>query len=200
MRPIHRTVYASDKNTRGGGFSAAKPPKIPHRFHPPEPAIFLLTGPRGVGKTTVCLRAVALAQQAGFSCAGLLTLREDEDQRVVVSVRTGLRRPLTTTDPAGVRVGRFLFDPAALAWGAEILAQSTPCDLLVVDELGPLELRGEGWAVGLETLRRGAFRLGLVVVRPELVEEMLARFPHAYVLEVTLENRDDLPGRIIARI
>lgn len=162
-----------------------------------EPVLFLLTGPRGVGKTTVCLRAVARAQQAGFSCAGVLTLQEDEDRRVVADVRTGMRRPLTTTDPSGIRWGRFLFDPAALAWGAEILARSTPCDLLVVDELGPLELRGEGWAVGLETLHRGAFRLGLVVVRPELVEEAQARLPGARILEVTPENREELPGWIL---
>ncbi len=162
--------------------------------------IFLLTGSRGVGKTTVCLRAVALARQAGFSCAGLLTLREDKERRVVVDVRSGQRRPLTTTGPTGVRVGRFLFDPATLAWGAEILARSPPCDLLVVDELGPLELRGEGWATGMETLRKGSFRLGLVVVRPELVEEVRVLFPQAQVLEVTLENREELPGWILARM
>lgn len=165
----------------------------------PQPLVFLVTGPRGIGKTTLCLRTVARAREAGLSCAGLLTLQE-ENGRWVVDVRTGLSRPLTTTDPAGVRVGRFLFDPAALDWGSEILAHSTPCDLLVVDELGPLELRGEGWAVGLDVLRQRAFRLGLAVVRLELVTEVLARLPYARVIEVTRENRDGLPDRILARM
>jgi Predicted nucleotide kinase len=158
-----------------------------------DPLTVLITGPRGVGKTTLCLRTVALAKEAHYSCAGLLTLREDDDRRVVVDVRTGDRRSLTATGPGGVPVGRYVFDPGALAWGAEVLAHSTPCDLLVVDELGPLEMAGDGWAVGMDVLREGHFFLALVVVRPELVARVLERFPDAWVLEVTPENRDGLP-------
>ncbi|MFN3762310.1 MAG: nucleoside-triphosphatase [Anaerolineae bacterium] len=157
-------------------------------------ATVLLTGPRGVGKTTLCLRTVARAKNAGYSCAGLLTLQEDEDRRVVVDVRTDDRHPLTASGPTGVPVGRYLFDPDALAWGAEILTRSTPCDLLVLDELGPLEMTGGGWAVGMDVLREGHFLLALVVVRLELVTEVLERFPDAWVVEVTPENRDGLPA------
>ncbi len=157
----------------------------------------LLTGPREVGKTTLCLRTVTLAKNAGYSCAGLLTQREDDDRRVVVDVRTGDRRPLTASGPTGVPVGRYLFDPDALAWGTDILARSTPCDLLVIDELGPLEMGGGGWAVGMDVLREGRFLLALVVVRPELVTEVLERFPDAWVVEVTPENRDGLPAWLV---
>ena len=161
---------------------------------PANPLIVLITGPRGVGKTTLCLRTVALAKEAHYSCAGLLTLREDDDRRVVVDVRTGDRRSLTATGPGGVPVGHYLFDPDALAWGAGILARSTPCDLLVLDELGPLEMAGDGWAVGMDVLREGRFFLALVVVRPELVAEALERFPDAWAVGVTPENRDGLPA------
>ncbi|MCX7855267.1 MAG: nucleoside-triphosphatase, partial [Anaerolineae bacterium] len=94
----------------------------------------------------------------------------------------------------GVPVGRYLFDPDALAWGTEVLARSTPCDLLVLDELGPLEMAGGGWAVGIDVLREGHFLLALVVVRPEMVTEALERFPDAWVVEVTPQNRDGLPA------
>ncbi len=163
-----------------------------------DPLTVLITGPRGVGKTTLCLRTVALAREARYSCAGLLTLREDDDQRVVVDVRTGDRRSLTAAGPGGVPVGRYVFDPGALAWGAEVLTRSTPCDLLVVDELGPLEMAGGGWAAGMDVLRAGRFRLGLVVVRPELVTRVLEQFPDAWALEVTPENRDGLPAWLVS--
>jgi nucleoside-triphosphatase THEP1 len=146
-----------------------------------------------VGKTTLCLRTVTLAKEARYSCAGLLTLREDDDQRILVDVRTGDRRSLTASGPTSVPVGRYLFDPNTLAWGTAILARSAPCDLLVLDELGPLEMAGGGWAVGMDVLREGRFLLALVVVRPELVTEVLKRFPDAWAVEVTPENRDGLP-------
>lgn len=160
---------------------------------PANPLIVLITGPRGVGKTTLCLRTVTLAKEAGYSCAGLLTLREDDDRRILVDVQTGDRRSLTVSGPTGVPVGRYLFDPDALAWGTAILARSTPCDLLVLDELGPLEMAGGGWAVGMDILRGERFFLALVVVRPELVAKALERFPDAWAVRVTPENRDGLP-------
>ncbi|MCX7855989.1 MAG: hypothetical protein N2556_08490, partial [Anaerolineae bacterium] len=59
------------------------------RGSPANSFIVLVTGPRGVGKTTLCLRTVTLAKNAGYSCAGLLTLREEGDLRIVMDVRTG---------------------------------------------------------------------------------------------------------------
>ena len=164
--------------------------------------ILLITGGRGVGKTTLCERAVGLARAAGYACAGLLTRAAPGDRRVVVDVRTGDARPLTITR-GGVTVGRFRFDPAALAWGAEVLARATPCDLLVVDELGPLEVeRGEGWAAALDLLRTGAFRLAFVVVRPELVDRVrqALELPPSVVVEVTPQNRDRLPAALLERL
>ncbi len=160
---------------------------------PANSLIVLVTGPRGVGKSTLCLRTVALAKSAGYSCAGLLTLREEGDLRTVVDVRTGDRQSLTASGPTGVPVGRYLFDPDTLAWGTALLARSAPCDLLVLDELGPLEMTGGGWAIGMGILREGHFLLALVVVRPELITDVLRQFPDAWVVEVTPENRDDLP-------
>ena len=155
--------------------------------------ILVVTGPRGVGKTTVCRKTVELAQAAGHSCAGLLTVRAAGDRRTVLDVSTGSRRELTTT--SGVRQGRYVFDPQTLTWARDVLAHALPCDLLVVDELGPLEIhRGEGWAEAVDLLRSGSFGLALAVVRPELVDEVRPRLSSkAPVVTVTLENRDRLP-------
>lgn len=53
--------------------------------------------------------------------------------------------------------------------GQSVLEISLPCDLLIVDELGPLELTHQmGWRAALEILPRAGYRLALVVIRPEL--------------------------------
>lgn len=164
--------------------------------------IVLLTGERGVGKSTVCHKVVELAQAREHTCSGILTVRLPGDERDLLDVSSGARRRLTLAPDAepAVSQGRFRFDPQTLAWGNERLAQAPPCHLLVVDELGPLELeRGEGLLRAFDALRRGSFALALVVVRPELLVRAQLRMPTSAssVLHVTEDNRDGLPGEII---
>ncbi len=154
--------------------------------------ILIITGERGIGKTTVCQKTVNLARKAGLVCGGILTIA-DGKELYAVDVRRGDQRRLTTSGD-GVRQGRFTFDPQVLAWGNIIIAQSVPCDLLVIDELGPLEFhQGGGWTVALDVLATRRFNLALAVVRPELVMAAQLRLPSsATVFTVTEENRDRL--------
>ncbi len=86
----------------------------------------------------------------------------------------------------GLPLGRWLFSPSALAWGNDLLASCLPADLFIVDELGPLELiRGEGWVNALEALRSGRYKIGLVVIRPELVETGRQILPVEQVIPFT---------------
>lgn len=162
--------------------------------------VTILTGSRGVGKTTVCWNTIALARAQGATCGGIVTGRRDGG-REVHDVRTGEVRRLTR-QPDGVPAvvqGRFRFDPDTLRWASRALARSVPCDLLVIDEIGPLELeRGEGWTVAFDVLRGGAFGLAVVVVRPELVARAQLRLPgsNPRVVRTTPESRDELPATL----
>ncbi len=167
----------------------------------------MLTGVREIGKTRVCERVVEEAQKRGFSCAGVLSPGLFESQEKVdislVDVASGEERLLATADevPHGVRWGRFRFVPSSLAWGGDLLATATPCDLLVVDELGPVELEtGQGLVKAFDVLAQGGFSLALVVVRPALLDDLVGRLKvnQPVILEVTLSNRDQLPTRIVS--
>jgi nucleoside-triphosphatase THEP1 len=164
-------------------------------------SVIVLTGERGIGKSTVCRRTIALAQSAGYTCGGILTLAHD-DVRDVLDVSSGDVRRLTleADAPQAIDQGRFRFDPQVLGWGNMALTRTTPCDLLVVDEIGPLELeRRGGWENAFDVLRGRDFALALVVVRPELVIKAQLRLPDCatVVLTVTRENRDQLPGTLM---
>ena len=88
-----------------------------------------------------------------------------------------LARPGQNSD---IRTKRWIFNKGAITWGNQMLKGSVPCDLLVVDEVGPLELeRGEGWTEAIPTVRSGLFKLALVAVRPELLDAARAIFPEA---------------------
>ncbi|NIO69871.1 MAG: hypothetical protein GTN71_12785, partial [Anaerolineae bacterium] len=76
----------------------------------------------------------------------------------------------------GPRVGPYSFDPAALDRALRVLrrAATTGCDLLMVDEIGPLELeQGKGFAPILDLLPVEGPTHTLIVVRPALLDPLL---------------------------
>lgn len=164
--------------------------------------IIILTGERGVGKSTICRETVALAQARGYTCGGILTLSCSNNTLDVLDVCGDHARRLTLepgVTPA-VTQGRFHFDPETLAWGNDVLAHATPCHLLVVDEVGPLEIeQGGGWLKAFDVLRKADFALALVVVRPELLVRAQLKLPTSAttVFTATPRSRGDLPGVLL---
>jgi nucleoside-triphosphatase len=170
--------------------------------------LVIVTGPSGSGKTMLCRRILALARRRGLDCAGILSpARFRAGHKVgidLLDVRTGQVRRLAEADdePGPVRTATYRFHADALAWGVAVLHTATPCDLLLVDELGPLELiRGEGWVGALEVLRSGRFRGAVVVVRPSLLGIFQAAVPAADARIVTLPaaRSEEIAVEILAR-
>jgi nucleoside-triphosphatase THEP1 len=170
--------------------------------------IGLLTGPVGVGKTTVAERVVGQARRRGLVCGGLLTpaMSTSCGQKAGIWGLDLLRaegRILARTDREldGPTVGPYSFGAAALAWANGVLEQAVgACDLLIVDEIGKLELwRGIGLAPILVPLTAGKVSRSLVVVREELLSELQGtlRAVEQVIFEVSEANRDDLAALIL---
>ena len=171
----------------------------------------LLTGERQVGKTTVCKQVAELARELGYDPAGLLTLAIPGQDGLPMAyhalmVSDGEQRLLARADDdlGGDRTGRYSFDTDVFPWviGRLRAAISQGCDLLIVDEIGPLELeQGKGLAPILSDLSEGKFLL-LLVVRPELVGQLQKRLPGIAfrTFTVTLGNRQTLPDAIIKEL
>jgi nucleoside-triphosphatase THEP1 len=163
--------------------------------------LLLVSGPRGVGKSVVCRRTAENLRREGWSVAGVITEVEDT-RRFLVDLATGERRLLAAEGDAleGPVWGRYAFCQAGLDWGNTVIAQaiSAGADLVVLDEVGPVELvREQGLTSGLNAIL-GSSAAGLVVVRPALLDRvrtMVPRRPVA-VWSVTLENREHLPAQI----
>lgn len=143
---------------------------------PGAPERWVVTGGRGAGKTTFCRQAAALAHAASLDAAGILSpARIEAGEKTgiyVADVRTGAQRLLAAARVGEVRgfpLGRWHFDPAAIRWADEVLVRATPCDILIIDEIGPLELDlRRGLTAWESALNSGAYRAALVVVRCEL--------------------------------
>lgn len=140
--------------------------------------IVVYTGSIRSGKTT------ALRARLGGALGVLMP--DADGRRHVLNLATGEARPVEVLPqdaaPAEpVAVGRFVFDGAVLAWarGAIRDAVALRPAMLVIDEVGPLELSGRG----LEPAVRDAVRLGLsgetrvvLVVRETLLERVVDHY------------------------
>ena len=140
--------------------------------------IVVVSGWRDVGKTSYCQRAVDAYRAAGRTVHGLLSPGRFEQQKKTGFFAQDLRsretRLAASTIPAeldGIQLGPWTFDAQVFAWGNRCLQQADGADVLVIDELGPLEFNRQiGWMAGFDLLRRKNYRLALVVIRPECLE------------------------------
>ena len=147
------------------------------------PQLVVITGEIGAGKTSWCAALARWAQMQGARVSGLLSVGvfEGSLKRAIdlQDLSTGQTRRLAARraqpDPTSP-TPNWEFDESALRWGDAVLAAAPPCDLLIVDELGPLELlHGAGYQSAFPLIQRQAYRLACVVVRPSLVDAFRAR-------------------------
>lgn len=147
--------------------------------------VTILTGPVRTGKTTrllewarACGRVAGVAQPAG------------PEGRVFEDVSTGDRMALEPVGPgeAAQEVGRFRFRSEAFEWAEARLraALAVGASMILIDEVGPLELAGAGLRRSVDAAvaeHRGTL---LLVVREALAERVRAEIaPHARIVPAT---------------
>jgi nucleoside-triphosphatase THEP1 len=169
----------------------------------------IVTGERGEGKTTFTTELVLRLRARGVRVAGLLAPGEIRDGARwsidLVDLAGDRRWPLATRDSGSPwpAMGSFRVDPAALERGNAALGAVTAgsADLVVVDEVGPWELAGQGWTAALASLRTVAVPV-VLVVRRELVGEVVARFAASDtpVWDIQSVTLDEVAGAILDRL
>lgn len=150
--------------------------------------VYIVTAGRGEGKTSFVRAYAARMTEQGRSVGGVACPAIFHgDVRIgydLIDLRDATQRPLARVldqPGTGPVAGRYRFDEAAIAEGnaAIMSAASDGVEVVTVDEVGPLEFRGQGWAFALErALQAGkGTEQMLVVTRPSLVDQLPIRFP-----------------------
>jgi nucleoside-triphosphatase THEP1 len=146
--------------------------------------VYVLSGPINSGKTTRLTHWISTQPKA----AGLLSPKLPEG-RSFLNIRNGETRRMEAEleENAVQEVGRYRFSAAVFNWANSLLiseAENPETEWLIVDEIGPLELKGLGLDPALQHLfspPERALKL-VLVVREALVEQVkahyqLTRFP-----------------------
>jgi len=161
-----------------------------------EPQLIVVTGLRGAGKTSWCIQLADTAKDHGLNVQGILSPGIFKGgQKIGIAARdlaTGEEHQLAKLRDdrsAELATPRWTFDPEVMLWANQVLEKVSESDLLIIDELGPLEfLQGEGLTAGLSLIDSRTFRVACVVVRSSLLPKVLQRWPKALVVSGNINN------------
>jgi len=146
--------------------------------------ILLITGPVQGGKTTFLTELVELLKKKGLRVGGFLCPGSfDSDKRsgfYLKNIGTGAELPMASDREVSdwVKFRRFWFNPDAfnrgMKWIQASLVQEP--DVVVIDEVGPMELEGSGWLESIELLQTSSVPLQLWSVRETILDQVMQRW------------------------
>ena len=140
----------------------------------------LLVGGIGSGKTSTGLRLLSLLRQSGIAAGGFLAPRVMEGGETVgyslIDLATNATHPFASLEPSDVPIGRFFVSEKGLATADHTVTKALDdTQVVFIDEVGRLELRGGGHAPAVARLLASDV-LPILLVRDELVDEVARAF------------------------
>jgi nucleoside-triphosphatase THEP1 len=168
--------------------------------------IFIVTGDRTSGKTSLLAALTEEFRQRQRSVGGILSpvvqmdsIRTGYD---VINIQTGERVPLCRNEPdgIGVKIGEWIFRNDGIQFGRTALDPPSliACDLVIIDEVGPLELENKVWATSLDRLI-GSFPCPIILaVREHLIERVQDRW--SLVPEIVWKIEGGNSGKLLKEI
>jgi len=171
--------------------------------------LIFLTGQPGVGKTSVLLRVVDALKAKGYAIRGMISHEvREQGTRVgfeITDLNTGQKGWLAhVRQPSGPQVGKYRvnLDDLKNIGATSILNAIENADIIVVDEIGPMELYSQAFKDAiLQAVESTKPLLGTIHFRVQnpLINTIKAR-NDVEILEVTNENRQNIHNLIITKI
>lgn len=166
--------------------------------------IIFLTGRPGIGKTTALKNIVSILREKGYVVGGIITSEVREAGRRIGFEITNLMNNrkgwLANLHGVGPRLGKYRVNLKDLVdVGVNALEEAIKeADVIVIDEIGPMELFSEEFKKVVEkALESGKPLVGTIHFRAKdpLIEK-IRKNKNVKILEVTLENRRFLHWRV----
>ncbi len=142
--------------------------------------IFIITGGKHKGKTTYLEKVIALLKDKKIALTGFVAkgyIKNNKRSKFdIVDINSNAKTWLCQndallkrkSDPSAIKMGRFSFNPEAFSFGNALLSQTA--DIAIIDEVGYLEVKNQGWASAMRQIVQQDKTLQLWVVRDDLVQ------------------------------
>jgi len=168
------------------------------------PRFIVLHGEKGEGKSSFIRDFVQQLRSRDIACSGLMTHRDFSQgilqSYIVEDLSDGSKAPFLSRTAAAEDevklVGQWYGREEGLVHGRKALAKAleTADPVLILDELGPLELQGEGWAAILPELSLREQGSTVITCRNSVLSDIEALFPDAKSLRIPINELQNEQG------
>lgn len=150
----------------------------------------ILSGGVGAGKTHTAEGLAVALKERGVAVGGILSPRIVRNKETagytVRDLQSGEERPFAGLVPPGIAVGRFFISEDGLAFASDAIERAVKiAQVVFVDEVGRLELAGEGLAAAVRTLLHSQ-ALPVLLVRSSFVDAVVRTFVITRFLELAV--------------
>ncbi len=140
---------------------------------------FLFTGEKNSGKST---SVHEMSKNSGFSCGGVISLPVVKDGKKIgmnaIDIMTNKAKELARMedDFEGIVVGKYKISGEGIKHGENAICRAVGnCKLVIIDEIGPLEMGGGGLINAAEYAFESDSNI-FIVVRSGLKDEFIEKY------------------------
>ena len=160
------------------------------------PALFIITGEQGEGKTGFALTLAGILKKREYTVMGFIAkgyrkggLRTRFE---LTDLYSGKTIPLAERGPAGRQGERgvFIFNSDAVTAGCTIIRRAVRknAGIIIVDEVGALELGGRVWSPAIDELAERFRGVLVITVRRKFLESVTGKWNLAPVAVFPLSS------------
>jgi nucleoside-triphosphatase THEP1 len=157
---------------------------LKHTIRTVNPKVIIISGGVNSGKTTLLNSLVEELRNRNFKIAGLITENfydgSEKSGFDIIDVSSHEKRILCRKNGinSDIKAGNFFFSEDGIKFGESALKniETDKCDLIILDEIGNLELRGQGWSNSIDNLLMTSGIQMIFVVRDNLVNKVCRRW------------------------
>lgn len=167
------------------------------------PGIYIVTGIRDGGKTLFLKELSSLLIASGIQLSGFLSEGEllpgGQKDFVLKSLTSGKTIPLASRnhEQGWFFAVSFWFNPEAVKAGNEIIQNAIEYEypVLILDEIGPVEMEDMVWHEGLISALKNYHGLLIFSVRERLIDAIIGKYQPAEFTIVNILNTSPLELR-----
>jgi len=174
------------------------------------PKVFIITGAVGEGKTTLLQRMMELFRKKNVAAGGILCPRVMDHETTtgydILDIVSGEREQFLRLEGEAhfQKLGRYRIFPQGLQLGLNALMphRHLPHRLVIIDEVGNLELDDQGWAPCIWELMHASRNHLVLAVRKGLTAEVIRKwnFTNSFVYDISENKEAEIVKMILEQI